>query len=79
MNALKLINDTILISGSMTDFILTDVISNVNKRLVNVATGVFSLDLLDNGNLACGTLNQIEIWDLSSFTRVGILSSSSMG
>ena len=54
----------------MTDFILTDDISNVNKRSINVTNGVYSLVLLDNRNLACGSIDRIEIWDLISFTRV---------
>jgi hypothetical protein len=36
----------------------------------DVIDGVYSLDLLDNGNLACGCNNRIEIWDLISFNLV---------
>lgn len=64
----------------MTNFILTDITSNVNKVSKNVIGGVFSLELLDNGNLACGCNNRIEIWDLISFILVKSLTDSgSMG
>lgn len=64
----------------MTNFILTDLVSNVNKKSNNVIGGVFSLELLDNGKLACGCDDRIEIWDLISFTLVKSLTvSGSMG
>ena len=77
VNALKLINDTILVSAS-NEIILHDVIENLKKKSINSGT-VYSLDLLDDGKLACGCDQFIKVYDLNQ--PVGLVSTfgASMG